>query len=153
MWCQDRTGRRFPPLPGSDSVQVPPHTLGGQKVPFEEEGVLQTRQPLGLEEESQFRDIPSHHWTRSGAHNNNNTIHVFGYWEKKHLKNIIHFISMMRKASFCTVNIDLIRRFNFNIKYLKKRYQIFIILEKRKRKEKKIKKKITLFNNNLRKIF
>ena len=32
---------------------------GGYKVPFEEKGVLQTCQPLELEEESQFRDIPS----------------------------------------------------------------------------------------------
>ena len=36
-----------------------PMPLGVLKVPFEEEGVLQTHQPLGLEEESQFRDIPS----------------------------------------------------------------------------------------------
>ena len=37
-------------------LEVP---LGVLKVPFEEEGVLQTCQPLGLEEESKIRDIPS----------------------------------------------------------------------------------------------
>ena len=60
MWCYDRTGRRFPPLPGSDSVQVPPYTLPRYLylVSLEEEGVLQTCQSPGLEVDCQIKGHP-----------------------------------------------------------------------------------------------
>ena len=49
----------LPYLARHPSRSLPTNPLGVLKVPSWEEGVLQTRQPLGLEEESQFRDIPS----------------------------------------------------------------------------------------------
>ena len=69
MWCYVKTGRRFPPIRLRFSPGPSPYPLGVLKVPSWEEGVLQTRQTLGLEVEpcNPLLDL------RSGAHSNKQT--------------------------------------------------------------------------------
>ena len=65
MWCYDRTGCRFPSLPGPDSVHMP---FGSTEVLFQrKKGCCKDANPLGL------RKNPNHHWARSGTQTNKQT--------------------------------------------------------------------------------